>query len=153
MLENFLWTCSGNFTRVLWTRLKMRTNITVPTCVLGTCIKYASVFRDYICHVQACSVNTLEWFSSVLSERTVDYEAFCQMRMKIQNLNIKMTSKRKIYKPSSYAKKYRFYNADDKTGQNISCQSPFKYIYAFLYKIFRQRFRYLRIELVIIALK
>jgi hypothetical protein len=41
----------------------MRTNFTVPKRVQGTRIKYVSVFRDYICYVQACSVNTLEWFS------------------------------------------------------------------------------------------
>ncbi len=64
-----------------------------------------------------------------------------------------MTSKRKSYKPSAYSKKYQFYIEDDKTGQNISCQSPFKYIYAFLHKTFLQRFRYLRNKLVFIALK
>ncbi len=73
----------------------MRTNITVPKRVQGTCIKYASVFRDYICDVQACSVNTFECFSSVFSERSANYEAFCQMRIKILNLNIKMTRQKK----------------------------------------------------------
>jgi hypothetical protein len=61
----------------------MRTKITVPKSVQGTRIKYASVFRDYICSVQACSVNTLEWFSNVFSEKTANYEEFCQMRIKI----------------------------------------------------------------------
>ncbi len=30
-------------------------------------------------------------YSSVFSERTANYEAFCQMRIKIYNLNIKVT--------------------------------------------------------------
>ncbi len=40
--------------------MKMITNITVLKHVQRTRIKYASVFRDYIYYVQACSVNTLE---------------------------------------------------------------------------------------------
>jgi hypothetical protein len=60
----------------------------------------------------------------VFSERTANYEAFCRMRIKILNLNIKMTRQKK--KPSAYTKKYRFNIEDDKNGQNISCQSPFK---------------------------
>jgi hypothetical protein len=63
--------------------LKMRTNITVLKRVQRTRIKYASVFRDYIYYVQACSVNTLERCSSVFSERPANYEAFCQMKIKI----------------------------------------------------------------------
>jgi hypothetical protein len=35
-------------------------SITVPKRVQGTHIKYARMFRVYICYVQACSVNTLK---------------------------------------------------------------------------------------------
>jgi hypothetical protein len=41
-------------------------------------------------------------FSSVFSETPANYEAFCQMRIKI--------------KPSAYTKKYRFNIKDDKKG-------------------------------------
>jgi hypothetical protein len=79
----------------------MRTNITVPKRVQGTGIKYASVFKQYICYIQACSVNMLEWFSTVFSERTANYEAFFQMRIKMKNSNIKMTRQKKYLKTVS----------------------------------------------------
>jgi hypothetical protein len=37
-------------------------------------------------------------FSSVFSETAANYEAFCQMRIKIYNFNIKMTRQKKILK-------------------------------------------------------
>jgi hypothetical protein len=44
-------------------------------------------------------------FSSVFSETAANYEAFFQMRIKIKNLNIKMTRQKKNLKPSAYIKK------------------------------------------------
>jgi hypothetical protein len=41
------------------------------------------------------------------------------------NLNIKMTKQKKNLKTVSVHKKN---NEDDKKGQNISCQSPFKHL-------------------------
>ncbi len=59
------------------------------------------MFREHVCHVQACSGNTLEQFPSVFSEKSANYEAFCQMRKKIQNLSIKITRQQKILKTVS----------------------------------------------------
>ncbi len=59
------------------------------------------MFREHVCHVQACSVNTLEQFPSVFSEKSANYEAFCQMRKKIQNLSIKITRQQKNLKTVS----------------------------------------------------
>jgi hypothetical protein len=50
----------------------------------------------------------------VFSERTANYEAFCQMKAKEKFKNRQRT-----------LKKYRFNIEDDKKGQNVSCQSPF----------------------------
>jgi hypothetical protein len=40
-------------------------------------------------------------FSSVFSETAANYEAFCQMRIKINNFNIKMTRQKKNLKTVS----------------------------------------------------
>jgi hypothetical protein len=85
-----------------------------------------SVFRDCICCVQACSVNTLEWFPSVFSKRTANYEAFCYMRinLKYKYFFLNNQAKEKFKNSQRTLRKYWF-NNDDKKGQNISCQSPF----------------------------
>ncbi len=45
-------------------------------------------------------------FSSVFSETAANYEAFCKMRIKILNLNIKMTRQNKILKTVSIQSEY-----------------------------------------------
>jgi hypothetical protein len=57
-----------------------------------------SRFREHICYVQACLVNTFEWFPSVFSEKFANYEAFCYMRIRIEKLNIKITKQKKSLK-------------------------------------------------------
>jgi hypothetical protein len=52
----------------------------------------------------------------VFSERTSNYEAFFQMRIKILNLNIKMNRQKRNLKTECTLKKYRFNIEDDKKG-------------------------------------
>jgi hypothetical protein len=58
-------------------------DVTVPMRIQGTRVNSPSMFREHVCHVPACSANTLGEFLSVFSETFANYEAFCSMRIKM----------------------------------------------------------------------
>jgi hypothetical protein len=76
---------------------------------------------------QVCSGNTLEWFPIVFNKTFVNYEAMCQMIIKILILNVNIAGQKLKFKNRQHTLKNTKLILKMIKGQNISCQIPFKY--------------------------